>query len=135
MTEQDIANMIKNKKRYESELLILQNCTDSIHDPDDTEGSLRYAIIKRRLCLIEHWLHLLPYEESELLQDHLIKRYSWKALVERAASDPAREIVGDARTLQRMQAKALKRLEVFTRHSFGNSLDFLIDDTMGEEQL
>lgn len=35
MTEQDIANMIKNQKRYESELLILQNCTDSIHDPDD----------------------------------------------------------------------------------------------------
>ena len=76
---------------------------------------------------------MLSYEESELLQDHLIKRYSWKALVERAASDPAREIVGDARTLQRMQAKALKRLEVFMRHLFGNSLDFLIDSKESEE--
>ena len=53
--------------------------------------------------------------------------------MERAASDPAREIVGDARTLQRMQAKALKRLEVFMRHLFGNSLDFLIDSEESEE--
>lgn len=133
MTEQNIANIIRQRRRYESELLILQDCTDNIHDPDDTASILRYALIKRRLALIDHWLHLLPLEESELLQAHLIQRQSWKAIAEQSVNDPTRVIVCDARSLQRIQAKALKRLEAFVKDSFGSTLDYLIDNEDSDE--
>lgn len=127
MTELNIANMLKNQKRYESELLILQDCSDGIRDPDDSSDIMRYALLKRRLALIAHWLHLLPDEERRLLQKHLIERQSWTTIAEQTDNDPGRDIVCDARTLQRIQAKALKRLETFTQRLFGDTLDFLID--------
>lgn len=127
MTEQNIASMIRKRRLYESELLILKDCSDHIRDSDDTSGILRYTLLKRRLALIEHWLYLLPVEESQLLQMHLVERQSWKSIAEQIAADSTRDIACDARSLQRAQAKALSRLEVFMNSAFGNSLDFLID--------
>lgn len=133
MTEQNIASMIGNQRRYEAELLILRDCSDCIRDPGNELDILRYALIKRRLALIGHWLHLLPVEEERLLQKHLIERQSWKSIAEQEASDPSKAIVCDARALQRMQARALKRLETFMHRSFGSTLDFLIDSEEEDE--
>lgn len=134
MTELNIANLIKNQRRYESELLILKDCTDGIHDAEDTSEMLRYAILKRRLALISHWLHLLSVEESQLLQKHMVDKQSWKTMAEEATLNSKWDIICDARSLQRMQAKALKCLEEFVRSAFGNTLDYLIDNGTEDAQ-
>lgn len=133
--EQDIATIIRSKRRYEAELLILQDCIDTLHDTDDTSTILHYTLTKRRLALIDHWLHLLPTEEKQMLQDHLVEGKSWKALAEQSSNDPTREMPCDARSLQRMQAKSLKRLETFVQKAFGNALDYLIDEEERGEAL
>ena len=129
MTEQSLVSLFRNTRRYETELRILQDCTDGIYDAGDAAEIQRFALIKRKLALIGHLLHMLPFEERRVLQKNLVEGYSWKRIADEEAGSRSDGLSCDVRALQRMQARALKSLREFIQSAFGDNLDYLIDDT------
>lgn len=125
MTEQDIIYIVRDQRRCEAEIAILRDCSDELSDPDDSCHASRYAILKRRLALIGHWLDYLPDDESQLIRKHLIEGLSWTRIASDHEQQQNPNISCDERTLQRMHAKAIKRIHSFVSSHFGDSLDYL----------
>lgn len=63
--------------------MIMRDCSDALSELDSSEYAHRYALLKRRLVLIGHWLYMLPREEQTIVQQHLIEGWTWA----RIASD------------------------------------------------
>lgn len=127
MIEKDIIGMLKSRKRYESEIMILRDCTDELNDSEESTYAHRHAILERRLNLINHWMHYLPEDERIAVDKHLIEGWAWPRIVSFHQKNQSNEVPYDARTLQRAQARAIKRLLVFMDGLFADSLDFLVD--------
>jgi len=127
LSERDIINIIRNRKRYEAEIFILRDCTDELNSSEDSKAAMRYAILTRRIDLVNHWLHCLPMEESIVVEKHLIEGWAWSRVVLFTEKDQNVKLSCDTRTLQRTQAKAISALHSFMAKSFGDSLDYLID--------
>lgn len=127
MTLQEITTLFTNYKQYNTELLILQECVDELQEGETEEIQGKYAILKRRLVLIDHWINFLPRSEAEILKMHLIEGRSWVYIANQLSSNYQGSISCDERTLQRMQAKALARIESFVSKQFVNKLDYLAD--------
>lgn len=128
MTEQDIAILFKRYKRYDAEIAILQDCVDELHDAETAYSQTKYALLKRRITLINHWLNYLPQYEAKIVKLHLIDGHSWVYLANFFSTEQTNGFSCDERTLQRLQAKALKRIEGFVAEQFSNKLDYLVDD-------
>lgn len=127
MTEQDITILFKRYKRYEAEIAILQDCVDELHDADTADSQTKYALLKRRITLSNHWINYLPQYEAEIVKLHLIEGHSWVYLANYFSTKQNNGISCDERTLQRLQNKALKRIKGFVAEQFSDKLDYLID--------
>lgn len=127
MIEKDIVSMLKSRKRYESEIMILRDCADELNDSEVSVYTNRYAILKRRLSLIDHWMHFLPEDEKMVVDKHLVQGWAWPKIVAFLQDVNDGERPNDARRPQRAQERAIKRLAVFMDGRFDNSLDYLID--------
>ncbi len=127
MTLQEITTLFTNYKRYSTELLILQECVDELQEGETEEIQEKYAILKRRIVLINHWIDFLPRSEAEILKMHLIEGRSWVYIANTLSTQYQGSISCDERTLQRMQAKALARIEGFVSKQFAGKLDYLVD--------
>ena len=127
MTEKDIMSILKSRRKYESEMLIIRDCSDELDNPDDEEYAGRFAILKRRKNLIDHWMHYLSDEERIVVQKHLIEGQSWKSVTAYYIDRLGKDDSFDPRTVQRAQTSAIKKLVVFMSTRFVGSLDFLID--------
>lgn len=127
MTLQDITVLFMNYKRYKSELLILQECVDELQEGETEEIQEKYAVLKRRIGLMAHWISFLPYSEAEIIKLHLIEGRSWVYIANKLSGQYQGTVSCDERTLQRTQAKALARINSFVSRQFINKLDYLID--------
>ncbi|MEA4897580.1 MAG: hypothetical protein VB115_04965 [Christensenellaceae bacterium] len=127
MTEQDIIRIFQRKQCYEAEFAIIRDCSDELHDFDHTCQALNYAMLKRRLLLIEHWLSFLSPEECTVVERHLIQSQPWAHIAAQLERERGDETSFDERTLQRQQAKAISKICNFMWNCFAESLDFLID--------
>lgn len=127
MTLQEITTLFANYKQYSTELLILQECVDELQEGETEEIQEKYAILKRRIVLIDHWIDFLPHSEAEILKMHLIEGRSWVFIANTLSTQYQGNISCDERTLQRMQAKALARIEGFVSRQFIDKLDYLAD--------
>ena len=128
MNEKEIRSTIENRRNYEAEIMIMRDCSDALNDLESSTYAHRYAILKRRLQLIDHWLHILLAEEKIVLERRLIEGWTWPQITAYMDREYPNEVPCDIRTLQRVQAKALKRLAGFVENIFSSSLDFLIDE-------
>ena len=127
MTLQDITVLFQNYKQYNAELLILQECVDELQEGETEEIQEKYAVLKRRIVLMDHWLSFLPYSESEIVKMHLIEGRSWVYTANKLSSQYQGTVSCDERTLQRTQAKALARINGFVSRQFVDKLDYLVD--------
>lgn len=127
MTLQDITVLFQNYKQYNAELLILQECVDELQEGETEEIQEKYAVLKRRIALMDHWLSFLPYSESEIVKMHLIEGRSWVYIANKLSSQYQGTVSCDERTLQRTQAKALTRINGFVSRQFVDKLDYLVD--------
>lgn len=127
MTLQDITVLFMNYKRYKAELLILQECVDELQEGETEEIQEKYAVLKRRIGLMDHWISFLPYSEAEIIKLHLIEGRSWVYIANKLSGQYQGAVSCDERTLQRTQAKALARINSFVSRQFINKLDYLID--------
>ena len=130
MSEQEIMRVILMRKQFESEMAILRDCIDDLNDYESSEDTHQLALLKRRLTLIDHWLDYLPFEERMVVEMHLVIGMSWQRMSMQIEREFNGEISCDARTLQRAQERAIKRLAKFINHSFVNKLDYLIEDVV-----
>lgn len=128
INEQRIISIFQNKRRYETEVAILRDCSDVLNDSDQARPAARYAILRRKLALIDHWLSYLPDDERIIIEKHLIEDLSWPRIATQIATRQEIDIPCDERTLQRLQAKAVKRISTFMEDSFADILDYLIDN-------
>lgn len=127
MTEEDIERIIKRKRKYEIETAILRDCVDDLNDPDRPDNVQKYAILKRRVTLIEHWLAFLPHDEQMVISNHLIGGRSWNWLANYISKHEEWSISCDERTLQRIQNRGIRRIYNLVTQNFGDDLDYLID--------
>ena len=132
MTVQSIIHLFKQKRSCEAEISIIRDCTDILNDPDQTKQSQKYAILKRRIALIEHWLKYLTPDERTVVEQHLIQNKPWSHIAAQIERERNNEFSCDERTLQRLQAKAIASIDSFMQEQFGDSLDYLLDDQDGE---
>ena len=124
MTEQNIVSIFRNRRRYETIIAIMQDCSDDLVDPEKMQKAAEYAVLKRKLALNDHWLSYLPDDERMLVEKHLVEGLSWPRISSQMASQLGADIPCDERTLQRLQAKAIKRIYDFMKDSFHDELDF-----------
>ena len=129
MTEQDIMTLLQRKRRYETEIAILRDCSDELYEAEQTKRMNEYALLKRRLSMISHWLNYLSAEESFIVELRLIKNKSWPYIAEKIQNSSNGLLPCDERTAQRQLDKAISKLFRFMKNRFGRSMDFLIDDT------
>lgn len=127
MTVQQIVTLFSNYKKYQAELLILQECIDELMEGSAEDVQAQYAVLKRRLSLINHWIAFLPRGESEILEMHLIEGCSWVHIANHLAETGRGSVSCDERTLQRIQTRALHRIHGFVTQQFCDKLDYLID--------
>ncbi|WP_461811510.1 hypothetical protein [Faecalimonas sp.] len=125
MTENNISTLFENYKQYNAELLIFYECVDELNESETVPA--QYAILKRRVSLVKNWLQYLPDAESEIIKMHLVEGKSWVYISNFLASQYQGNVPCDERTLQRLQAKALKRILHFVNSQFTDKLDYLID--------
>jgi hypothetical protein len=128
INEQRIISIFQNRHRYEAEVAILRDCSDVLNDTDQAKPAARYAILKRKVALIDHWLSYLSYDERMLIEKHLIEGLSWSRIASQIASQQEIDIPRDERTLQRLQAKAVKKISTFMQDSFADIIDDLIEN-------
>ncbi len=128
INEQRIISIFQNQRRYEAEIAIMRDCSDVLNDSEQLKHSARYAFLKRKLALIHHWLSYLPDDERTLIEKHLIEGLSWSRIASQMSSQQSIDIPCDERTLQRLQAKAVKRINAFMQDSFADILDDLIEN-------
>ena len=64
MTEENIVSIIRHKCQYESQIAILRDCIDDLSDPEQPAQAYRYAILRRRITLIDYWTAILPDAEK-----------------------------------------------------------------------
>jgi len=128
MMDRDIVNLIRNHKQYEAEIMIMRDCSDELTELESSTRPHRYALLKRRLDLSGHWLHLLPEEEGFVVRKRLIEGWAWLRIATevdekyRNEKEPC-----DVRALQRALEKAVKRIVDFMNDNFADSLDFLVE--------
>lgn len=127
MTEQNIIQLFQQKRQWEAELSILRDCSDELHDFSSAEQAMRFALLKRRLLLIDHWLNYLSPEEKTIVQLHLIQKKPWSYIVNQMEHESPGSFPCDERTLQRLQARAIHNICVLMNQSFGNKLDYLLE--------
>ncbi len=127
VTERDIIFLIQQKRRYETEIAIMRDCSEDLYDAAEDAPANNYAILKRRLALLEHWLDFLPPEERRIVDLHLVQNKAWPFIVTAIQKESEGRLSCDERTLQRQQAKAIERLSELMMNHFGNSLDYLIE--------
>ena len=131
MTEENIVSIIRHKRQYESQIAILRDCIDDLSDPEQPAQAYRYAILRRRITLIDYWTAILPDAEKTVVEKKLIEGLSWRGLANYFAKHEEWDISCDERTLQRTFAKAIKRIGCFVDEHFKDGLDYLIET--GEE--
>lgn len=129
MTEQDILTILQRKRRYETELAILRDCSDELNDYDQSQEANDYAVLKRRLALIDHWLNYLSVEERNLVEMRLYKNKTWLYIAEQIQESTKGKLPCDERTVQRQMDKAISSLYQLMSARFGSNMDFLIDHT------
>lgn len=128
MTEQHIITMLQHKKSYEAEVAILRDCSDEFHEIHEDETSSRYALLNRRITLINHWLDYLSPEERFVIDMHLVQRRSWTHISQELDRLYHNDVACDERTLQRLQAKVIKKIASLMNDKFGTSMDYLIEE-------
>ena len=128
INEQKVISIFQNRRRYEAEIAILRDCSDVLNDSEQAKHAARYSYLKRKLALIHHWLSYLPNDERMLIEKHLIDGLPWSRIASQIASQQDIDIPCDERTLQRLQAKAVKRIYTFMQESFADILDYLIEN-------
>lgn len=132
MTEENIATIIRHKRHYESQIAILRDCIDDLSDPEQPTNAYRYALLRRRITLIDHWMAILPVDEKTVVVKKLIEELSWRGLANYFFKHEEWDISCDERTLQRTLDRAIKRIWHFVTTHFKNDLDYLIE-TEAEE--
>lgn len=132
MTEQDVIKLLQCKKKYEVEIAILRDCSDSLFEVDESNISNRYALLNRRVSLIKHWLEFLSPEERYIVEMRLIKQKTWSSIAEHIQNSTDGTLACDERTIQRQLDRAVGKLYRFMNKHFGSSLDFLIDESEKE---
>ena len=130
MTEQDIIQLFQQKRQWEAELSIIRDCSDELHDFSSAEQAMRFALLKRRLSLIEHWLDYVSSEERTIIQLHLIQKKPWSYIVNQMGIESPGSFPCDERTLQRLQARAIQNICNLMYQSFGNRLDYLLENNI-----
>lgn len=128
INEQRIISLFQNRRRYEAEIAIMRDCSGELNNSDESKYSDRYSYLKRKLALIDHWLSFLPDDERILIEKHLIDGLTWSRIATQIANRQEIDIPCDERTLQRLQAKAVKRISTFMQDSFADILDDLIEN-------
>ena len=137
LNRHDILKIIRNRKQYEAEIMIIRDCSDELNASEPSTCACRYALLQRRINLIEHWLYLLPGEERIVVEQHLIEGWHWTRITAQLEREYDNKIPCDPRTLQRTQSRAGDRLAKFMKTAFAASLDFLIDTEtkdLGDEE-
>ena len=128
MTEQQIRMLFTNRRCLEAEIEIISVCAKELIIEDKTKYLHRYCLLERKIAVIDHLLNLLPDAERFVVQKHLIDGLSWSDISEMVYEDKSSKLPYDNRSLQRIQARALKRINTFLRNHFKNDLDFLMED-------
>ncbi len=127
MTEQQIMTILQRKRRYETEIAILRDCSDELNDYNQSHEANNYAILKRRLALIDHWLNYLSAEERSIVEMRLYKNKTWLFISEQVQENSKGRLPCDERTVQRQMERAIASLYQLMSTRFGSNMDFLID--------
>lgn len=128
MTEQDIVTILQRKRRYETELAIMRDCSDELYDYEQSQQANEYAVLKRRLALIDHWLNYVAPEERYVVEMRLFQNNTWPYIAEQLQESGKGKLPCDERTVQRQLDRAIASLYQLMNMRFGSSMDFLIDD-------
>ena len=127
MTEKDIIALLGKKRRYETEIAIMRDCSDYLLDSEQSQRGGDYALLKRRLSMIGHWLDFLSAEERYIVGLRLIKNKPWPYIAEHIRRNSVVDIPCDERTVQRQFEKAIGKVQSFMQERFGERLDYLIE--------
>jgi DNA-directed RNA polymerase specialized sigma24 family protein len=127
MMEQDILTILQHKRQYEAQVAIMRDCSDELYDVDQSQHANDYALLKRRLALIDHWLDYLSPSERYVVDMRLFQNIAWPNIADQIQENSKGRLPCDERTVQRQLERALARLNKLMNVRFGDSMDFLID--------
>ncbi len=128
MTEQQIISLFRDRRRYEAEYAIMRDCSDDLADAEQSSTASRYALLKRKLSLTDHWISFLPNDEQHLIKKHLVEGLPWSRIAAQMDTQQESSLSYDERTLQRVQARAITRIYAFMNDRFENTLDYLAEN-------
>ena len=129
MEKEKIITLFKNHRGNEVELSIIRDCTDDALDFELLDDECRYMLLNKQVALARHLLKLLPAEEAEVIEQHLICGMPWPKLAEEQMSKHGIEPAYDERTLLRLQTRGIEKISDFMRVRFQNKLDHLVQQS------
>ena len=128
MTEQQINSLFADRRCLEAELAIMQICSDELMHMDQAEYFAKCNLLKQKIAVTDHLLRILNDDERYIVQKHMIDGLPWSSIMEMVEEDAQNALSYDKRSLQRIQARALRKMHGFLQEAFADSLDFLVHE-------
>jgi hypothetical protein len=88
-----------------------------------TSCEMRYQLSKRRealqlrLHIVNQWLWLMSEKERHIVYKHLVQRLSWHKIADIYAQESDNKGSIDTRSLQRIQARALDKVDLLMKEA------------------
>lgn len=123
MTEEMIYDLLSQYQKLVVQVNIIRDCSNS--SLECIEENAKYKLLIKKVSLVDHWLDYLEEQEARVLQLHLIQGLSWNKISLLSDGGEIEYLPTDRRALQRLQNRAVKKIQAFTNCSFGHELDHL----------